>query len=79
MTTIKVLGNRNESLKQVSFGKELEGFEVSDAIQFSTDRSVSAYQVIDKLKADDLIELTFEGDIRRWVTVEELERDYKNQ
>ena len=79
MTTIKVLGNRNESLKQVSFGKELEGFEVSDAIQFSTDRSASAYQVIDKLKEDDLIELTFEGDIRRWVTVEELERDYKNQ
>ena len=79
MTTIKVLGHRNESLKQVSFGKELEGFEVSDAVQVSTDRAASTYQVIDKLKKDDLIELVFEDDIRRFVTVEELERDYKNQ
>ena len=79
MTTIKVLGHRNESLKQVNFGKELDGFEVSDAIQFSTDRAASTYQVIDKLKEDDLIELIFEDDIHRWVTVDELKRDFKNQ
>ncbi|HXQ38815.1 MAG TPA: hypothetical protein VN843_32735, partial [Anaerolineales bacterium] len=79
MTTIKVLGQRNEGLKQVSFGTELKGFSVSDAVQFSTDRAASDHQVIPNLEKDDLIELIFEDDIHRWVTVAELERDYKNQ
>src|SRR6185295_19732149 len=79
MTKIKVLGHRNESLKQVSFGTELKGFVVSDAVQFSTDRADSAYQVIENLKKDDLIELVLEDDIHRWVTVAELEKDFKNQ
>jgi len=79
MTTIKVLGNRNEGLRQVNFGTELKGFSVSDAIQFSTDRAASDFQVIPNLEQDDLIELIFEEDIHRWVTVKELERDFKNQ
>ncbi|MCI0552041.1 MAG: hypothetical protein L0287_13895, partial [Anaerolineae bacterium] len=79
MTTIKVLGHRNEGLKQVNFGTELKNFSVSDAVQFSTDRAASSYQVIEKLQQDDLIELIFEDDIHRWVTVEELERDFKYQ
>lgn len=79
MTTIKVLGHRNEGLKQVNFGSELKSFRVSDAVQISTDRAASDYQVIPNLEKDDLIELIFEDDIHRWVTTEELERDFKNQ
>src|SRR5688572_8891833 len=79
MTTIKVLGHRNEALKHVNFGSELKGFSVSDAIQFSTDRAASDYQVIPNLQKDDLVELIFEENIHRWVTVEELERDFKYQ
>ena len=79
MTTIKVLGHRNESLKQVNFGTELKRFSVSDAVQFSSDRAGSDYQVIPNLEKDDVIELIFEEDIHRWVTVAELERDFKYQ
>src|SRR5687767_1569122 len=79
MTTIKVLGQRNESLKQVNFGTELKGFSVSDAVQFSSDRAAANYQVIPNLKKDDVVELIFEDDIHRWVTVEELEQDFKYQ
>jgi pimeloyl-ACP methyl ester carboxylesterase len=79
MTTIKVLGNRDEGLKDVAFGKELRNFSVSEAVQFSTDRAASNYQVIKDLKKDDVVELIFEEGIHRWVTVEELERDFKYQ
>ena len=79
MTTIKVLGRRNEGLKQVNFGSELKSFSVSDAIQVSTDRAASDVQVIPNLEKDDLIELIFEDDIHRWVTTEELEQNFRNQ
>lgn len=79
MTTIKVMGHRDNSLKNVNFGRELEGFTVSDAVQFSTDRASSSQQIIESLKPDDIVELIFEEDIHRWVTVAELERDFKNQ
>ena len=79
MTTIKILGHRDEALKDVEFGKELSNFSVSDAVQFSTDRAESSTQVIEGLEKDDVVELIFEEDIHRWVTVEELERDYKYQ
>ena len=79
MTTLKVLGNRDERLKEVDFGRELENFSVSEAVQFSTDRAASSYQVIEDLEKDDLVELIFEDDIHRWVTVGELERDFKYQ
>ena len=36
-------------------------------------------QVIEGLEKDDVVELIFEEGIHRWVTVEELERDYKYQ
>ncbi len=79
MTTIKVLGYRDEALKKVEFGKELSNFSVSEAVQFSTDRAELSTQVIEGLEKDDVVELIFEEDIHRWVTVEELERDYKYQ
>jgi CHAT domain-containing protein/pimeloyl-ACP methyl ester carboxylesterase len=79
MTTIKVLGRREEGLKAVNFGAEFTRFSVSDAVQISTDRAASDYQVIQNLEKDDVIELIFEEDIHRWVTVAELERDFKNQ
>ena len=79
MTTIKVLGNRDEGLKKVDFGNELRNFAVSEAVQFSADRASSNYQVIEGLKKDDVVELIFEENIHRWVTVEELERDFKYQ
>ena len=79
MTTvdIKVVGHRDESLKQVNFGT-INKVSVSDAIRFSTDRAVADYQVVKDLEEKDVIELIFEGDIHRFVTVEELERDFKN-
>ena len=79
MKTIKVLGQSDERLKAVGFGKEkeLENFTVSDAVQFASDRSSASYQYIKDLKDDDVVELIFEGDIHRWVTVAELEKDYK--
>lgn len=79
MTDIKVLGNRDENLKKVEFGRNFEEFTVSEAVQVSTDRAASTYQVFKDLKKDDVVELIFEDDIHRWVTVEELERDYKYQ
>ncbi|HKY55186.1 MAG TPA: CHAT domain-containing protein, partial [Anaerolineales bacterium] len=79
MTTIKVLGHPDERLKHVPFGAELKNFSVSDAVQFSSDRAVSEYQVIPNLQKDDVIELIFEENIHRWVTVAELEQDFKYQ
>ncbi|MBN1453645.1 MAG: CHAT domain-containing protein [Anaerolineales bacterium] len=79
MTTIKVMGYRDEGLKDVDFGKDLNNFSVSDAVQFSTDRASSSAQEIKGLNDDDVVELIFEEDIHRWVTVAELERDFKYQ
>ena len=79
MTTIKVVGNRDESLKNVNFGTNLEDFSVSEAVLFSSDRASSSYQVLKGLKKNDVVELIFEGDIHRWVTVEELETEFKYQ
>jgi pimeloyl-ACP methyl ester carboxylesterase len=79
MTTLKVLGNRDESLKNVKFGANLGNFSVSEAVQFSSDRASSSYQMLKGLKKDDVIELIYEEDIHRWVTVEELEREFKYQ
>lgn len=79
MTSIKVQGNRDESLKKVNFGENLGNFSVSEAVQFSNDRASSSYQVLKGLKKDDVVELIYEGDIHRWVTVEELEREFKYQ
>lgn len=79
MTSIKVLGNRDESLKNVNFGTNLGNFSVSEAVQFSSDRASSSYQVLKGLKKNDVVELIYEGDIHRWVTVEELEQEFKYQ
>jgi len=77
--TIKVLGNSNEALKNVNFGSELNNFTVSDAVQFASDRASATPQVIKDLKDDDIVELIFEDNIHRWVTVAELEEQFKYQ
>ncbi len=77
MKTIKVLGQSDERLKIVDFGSNLNNFEVSDAVQFATDRASASYQYISGLKDDDVVELIFEDNIHRWVKVSELEKDYK--
>ena len=77
MKTIKVLGQSDEGLKVVEYGQEIKNFFVSDAVQFAVGRSSAEYYYISNLKDDDVIELIFEDHIRRWVTVAELERDYK--
>jgi hypothetical protein len=79
MTTIKVMGNRDESLKNVNFGTNLGNFSVSEAVQFSSDRASSSYQMLKGLKKTDVVELIYEEDIHRWVTVEELETEFKFQ
>lgn len=79
MTSIKIQGNRDESLKKVNFGANLGNFSVSEAVQFSNDRASSNDQVLKGLKKDDVVELIYEGDIHRWLTVEELEREFKYQ
>ncbi|MEW6401130.1 MAG: hypothetical protein AB1649_04980, partial [Chloroflexota bacterium] len=77
MKTIKVLGQNDERLKAVEFGKKLPNFRVAEAVQFAADRASATYQRIENLQDDDVVELIFEGDIHRWVTVEQLEKDYK--
>ena len=77
MKTIKVLGQTDARLKNVDYGTELQNFRVSDAVQFAADRSAANYHYISDLQDDDIVELIFEDNIRRWVTVAELERDYK--
>jgi CHAT domain-containing protein/pimeloyl-ACP methyl ester carboxylesterase len=77
--TIKVLGQSDETLKDVNFGKEFENFSVSSAVQFASDRSAASYHEIKDLKDDDVVELIFEDDIHRWVTVSELEEQFKYQ
>ncbi len=79
MKTIKVLGHSDETLKDVNFGEGLSNFTVSDAVQFATDRASASPQVIKDLKEDDIVELIFEDDIHRWVTVAELEDQFKYQ
>jgi len=76
---IKVLGHSNEALKKVNFGGELNNFTVSDAVQFTSDRAAATPQVIKGLKDDDIVELIFEDNIHRWVTVAELEEQFKYQ
>ena len=78
MKTIKVLGQSDERLKTtVDYGKELPNFRVSDAVQLTSDRASATYEYIRDLDDDDVVELIFEDNIRRWVTVAELEKDYK--
>ena len=77
MKTIKVLGQSDERFKIVGYGKELKNFTVSEAVQFTADRSTASYQYIKDLQDDDVVELVFEDDIHRWVTVDELEKEYK--
>jgi hypothetical protein len=69
MKTIKVLGQTDEKLKIVPYGTRLNNFRVSDAVQFSTDRSSASYQYVKDLEEDDVVELIFENDIHRWVKV----------
>jgi hypothetical protein len=77
MKTIKILGHSEERLTAVDYGRDLKNFSVSDAVQFATDRSTASYHYIRDLQDDDVLELVFEDDFRRWVTVEELEKEYK--
>jgi len=78
--TIKVLGQNAEALKSnIGFGEGLSNFTVSDAVQFATDRAAGDIQEIKDLKEDDVVELIFEDDIHRWVTVAELEEQFKYQ
>ena len=77
MKTIKVLGHSDERLTKVGFGTELKNFAISDAVQISADRASASYQYLRDLQDDDVVELIFEDDIHRWVTVAELEKDYK--
>jgi hypothetical protein len=77
MKTIKVLGRSDERLKIVPYGTRLNNFRVADAVQFSTDRSSASYHYIRDLQDDDVLELIFEEDIHRWVTVAELVEEYK--
>jgi CHAT domain-containing protein len=79
MKTIKVLGQSDETLKDVNFGTELKNFSISSAVQFASDRSAANYHEIKDLKDDDVVELIFEDDIHRWVTVAELEDQFKYQ
>lgn len=79
MKTIKVLGHSDDTLKDVNFGEGLKNFSVSEAVQFATDRASASYQVIKDLEDDDVVELIFEDDIHRWVTVAELEQEFKYQ
>jgi len=79
MKTIKVLGQSDDTLKNVEFGEGLENFSVSDTVRFATDRAVSSYKEIKDLENDDVVELIFEDDIHRWVTVAELEEQFKYQ
>ena len=80
MKTIKVLGHSDEALKNnVGFGEGLSNFSVSDAVLFATDRASATPQVIKDLQDDDIVELIFEDDIHRWVTVAELEEQFKYQ
>lgn len=75
MKTTKVLGQSDERLKVVPFGTGLRNFRVSEAVQFATDRSTANYQCIKGLEDEDVLELIFEGNIHRWVTMAELSRN----
>jgi hypothetical protein len=77
MKTIKVLGRSDERLKTVDFGRELPNFSVSNAVQFATDRASASYHYIGDLQEEDVVELIFEDNIHRWVTVAELVEEYK--
>ncbi|HUG33436.1 MAG TPA: CHAT domain-containing protein, partial [Anaerolineales bacterium] len=78
MTSIKVSGYRDESLKEIGYGDSFGGVTVSDAVHFSTDRASSAPQLIKDLKPDDVVELIYEEGIHRWVKVSDLEKDFKD-
>ncbi len=77
MTTLKVLGHREEGLKDVDFGRTFSEFSVSDAVRFSTDRADSSPQFVKDLNPDDVVELLYEEGIRRWVRVSDLEEEFK--
>src|SRR5215207_11046891 len=77
MKTIKVQGISDEGLKTVSFGKEFPGFKVSEAVEITADRSIAGEMLIEGLKENDVVELIFDDDIRRWVTVKELEQEFQ--
>ena len=79
MKTIKVQGKPDESLKIVPFGDAFPNFIVSDAIEISTDRSTTSDQLIQGLDEKDVVELIFDGDIHRWVTVAELGQEFQNK
>lgn len=78
MTSIKMSGYRDESLKEIGYGGSFGGIEVTDAVHFSTDRAASAPQLIKDLKPDDVVELIYEEGIHRWVKVSDLEKEFKN-
>ena len=78
MTTLKVLGQSDERLKQLDqdFGKARK-IDVTHAVRLESKRSkTSTDYLIKDLQDDDVIELTFEEDIRCWVTVAEFKRDF---
>jgi len=78
MTTLKVLGHSDERLKQLEpgVGQVLE-LEVTHAVRLESRRAgTSPPYLIEGLQDDDVIELTFEEDVRRWVTVAEYRREF---
>ena len=77
MKTIKVQGKTDELLEVVGYGSEFPGFKVAAAVEVTTDRSIAGEILVEHLDENDVVELTFDDGIRRWVTVKELEQEFQ--
>ena len=79
-TTFKVQGVEDESQKRTlhpEIGKGRKHFTVSHAINLESTRASGVGDaVLENLNDDDVIELNFESDLKRWVTVAEFKAEF---
>ncbi|MBN1668864.1 MAG: hypothetical protein JW862_17360, partial [Anaerolineales bacterium] len=82
MTTLKLFGVPDEGLnaQPLSNGGLIRPVRISHAVRIDLARAggVPGYAIPD-LADEDVVEVTFEGDIRRWLTVAELKTEFQPQ
>jgi len=76
MTKLRIPGKSDESLKQLDYRSDRQ-ITVREAVRFEATRDATAEDhVIEDLKDDDVIELTFEDGIRHWATLSEFKQEF---
>lgn len=78
-TKLRVFGQKDQQLEQIGEREAgvLREVKVKQAVRLESKRAAGVEEIVLKgLKENDVLELTFDGDIRRWMTVAEIKEEF---